>query len=120
MMKMMSKVDVEIAEKLFGFRKDSDGYWRAPNGNDAIKGDERLWSTDAELALEVLDELRRRGYRVLVNLDTEGIHLRHVACIVHDGVRNEMVYHCDKPLGTAKKPGDLPELICKAALELIK
>jgi len=119
-MKTMANIDLEIAEKLFGYRLESDGYWRAPDGSDAIKGDERLWSKDPDLALQVLEELRRRGYRVLINLDTEGIHLRHVACVVHDGVRNEKVYHCDKPLGTAKKSEELPTVICKAALELIK
>lgn len=119
-MKTMSKVDLEIAEKLFGFRLDSDGYWRSPDGKDAIKGDERLWSADPEFAIQVLDELRRRGYRVMINMDTEGIHLRHVACVVHDGIRNEIVYHCDKALGTAKKAEELPTVICKAALDLIK
>lgn len=120
-MKTIENLDIEIAEKLFGYRLESDGYWRSPDGEDAIKGDEAIrWSTDQWLAMKVLDELRRRGYRVLMNMDSKGFHLRHVASITDDGIRNEKVYHCDKPLGSADTLETLPAIICRVALFLIK
>lgn len=44
-------------------------------------------------------ELRlKRGDRVLLVCDGEAWFVRHVRSIVHDGDRDEMVYHCDEHL----------------------
>ncbi len=115
-----SNIDLQVAEKVFGFRKESDGYWRSPDGNDAINEDDRVFSKDYENSLKILDELRRRGYRVLINIDKGGFHIRHVSFVKHDAIRMEAVYSCDKSLGTAEKFEELPAAICRAALKLLE
>lgn len=120
-MKTVEKgLDIEVAEKVFGFRRDSDGYWRSPDGNDAINEKDRVFSKDYENALKILDELRRRGYRILINIDQGGFHIRHVSFVKHDAIRMEAVYSCDKSLGTAEKFEDLPAAICRAALKVLE
>ncbi len=115
-----SSLDLQVAEKVFGFRKDSDGYWRSPDGNDAINESHRIFTKDYENALKVLDELRRRGYRILINMDRGGFHLRQVTWVHHNAIKKEAEYVCNNALGTAEKLEDLPEAICRAALKLLE
>ena len=113
-------LDIEVAEKVFGFRKESDGYWRSPDGNTAINEEHRIFSKDYENALQILDELRRRGYRVLINMDRGGFHLRQVIWVHQNAIKKEVEYVCNKSLGTAEKFEDLPAAICRAALMLLE
>jgi hypothetical protein len=39
--------------------------------------------------------------RVVIVFDGKAWFVRRVRLSVHDGDRSEMVYHCDKPIGTA-------------------
>jgi len=77
------------------------------------------YSTDMTSAMTLLDELRKKGHRVLINIDDAGFHLRRVAFVHHDGIKDEKNYTCDMPLWTAKKLSELPKAICLAALKLV-
>ena len=72
--------------------------------------------TKIQEALKVVDQMRNAGHRWLINIDTEGYHLRRVVWVVHNGERDEKTYTVDRPLGTSKKIEDLARVICQAAL----
>jgi hypothetical protein len=66
--------------------------------------------------MKVWDHVRKNGARWLLNADTEGFHLRRVACVTFHGEKDEKDYTADKPLGWAKTMEDLARVICEAAL----
>lgn len=139
-------LDEEVAERVMGWRLEplSDpkwkGFWPAwPRSTrmriewirrDAVGSscvasswDPRpipRFSSDLPSAMLVLDKMRELGHRWLLNIDTEGFHLRRVALVKFDQARDEKSYTCDRPLGWAKTLGELPKIICLAAFQEIK
>lgn len=78
------------------------------------------FSSEPGEAMKVIDAMRKRGHRWLLNADQDGLHLRRVVWVVHDGIKDEKKYTCDKPLGTAKNLEDFAAMVCRAALEEVK
>lgn len=113
------KLDREIAERVMGLMVvvDPSTYRGVAIGQVGERGEDLPhYSTQMEAAMEIWDKVRKEGARWLLNVDEAGFHLRHVACVTHHGEVNEKDYRVDRPLGTAKKIEDLPQVICEVAL----
>lgn len=116
------ELDVQVAEKVMGLRKNPDVAftWLDERGWTAFDTTGPRWSSDIAAAMRVFDRMRDLGHRWLLNADAAGFHLRHVAYVRHDLEPDEKVYAVDRPLGTAKTLAQLPKVICEAALQEIE
>jgi Phage ABA sandwich domain len=114
------KLDRQVAEQVMGLTVVSDPttYRGVSVGEAGSRGEDLShYSTQMEEAMKVVDQMRKSGHRWLINIDTEGYHLRRVVFVAHNGERDEKTYTVDRPLGTTKGIEDLPRVICQAALK---
>jgi hypothetical protein len=70
--------------------------------------------TDLCTSMMLLDKMRQKGHRWLINMEPGGFYLRRVVWVTEHMERGEKTYTVDKPLGWAKTLDDLPLVIAKA------
>lgn len=120
MARKATEIDKDIAEKIMGLVvvKDDANYRGYSVGQAGPHGEDLpCYSEDVKHAMMVFDRMREKGFRWLLNADSAGFHLRNVVCVHQNDVEDEKEYTCDRPLGTAKELGNLPRMICEAALK---